>query len=154
MLKEMRRKDRQISEEEARLLLEKGEYGVLATIGTEYPYAIPVNYAVIKNYIYIHGTNEGGQKIDNININNKVCFTVVGDTEVLADKFSERYESIIALGTIEEVFGDEKQLGAEELINKYSSEFKDAGMKYIKLAIDKISVHRITIEQITGKARR
>lgn len=62
MLKEMRRKDRQLSAEEAMEILANGEFGVLSTFGKEYPYGVPVNYALADNAIYIHGSIETGQK--------------------------------------------------------------------------------------------
>lgn len=154
MLKEMRRKDRELSQEEAMSILLKGEYGILSTIGEEYPYAVPVNYVVANNKIYIHGTCEESQKGENIERNPKVCFTVVGDTEVLPSKFSERYESAVVLGIAKLSNKEDKIMALEEFINKYSSDFKESGMKYIKADMDKVSIYEISIEQITGKARR
>lgn len=153
MLKEMRRKDRQLSQDEAMAILLKGEYGVLSTFGDDYPYAVPVNYVVLNDNIYIHGTCELGQKSENIQKNPKVCFTVVGDTEVLPSKFSEKYESVVVFGIAELSNGADKIIALEEFINKYSSEYKESGMKYIQVAKDKVSIYKISIEKITGKAR-
>jgi nitroimidazol reductase NimA-like FMN-containing flavoprotein (pyridoxamine 5'-phosphate oxidase superfamily) len=48
MVRELRRKDRGMTEAEARDLLERGEYGVLSTRGPDgAPYGIPLNYCVI-----------------------------------------------------------------------------------------------------------
>lgn len=45
MFYEMRRKDRLLTEKEAREILSEGEYGVLSTMGENgYPYGVPVNY--------------------------------------------------------------------------------------------------------------
>ena len=154
MLKEMRRSDRQLSEDEAMKILLNGEFGILSTIGTEYPYSVPVNYVVVDNYICIHGSCKEGQKAKNIKKNKNVCFTVVGKTEVLPAEFSEKYESVIVLGKAEIVNNDVKEKVLEAFLDKYSSEFKESGMKYIYNAKDKVSVHRILIEQITGKAHR
>ena len=154
MLKEMRRKDRQLSKEEAMELLNRGEYGTLSTMGPEYPYAVPVNYVVIDDTIYFHGTCDSGQKTEYIEANPHVCFTVVGETEVLASKFSERYESIVVLGKAAMADDTQKVLALEALIDKYSAEFKEDGMRYVHGAKEKVSVYGIEIEQITGKARR
>lgn len=151
MLKEMRRKDRELSQNEAMSILLKGEYGILATMGHEYPYAVPVNYVVVNNMIYVHGTCEIGQKSENIKRNPKICFTVVGQTEVLSSKFSERYKSVVVLGTAELSNESDKIVALEEFINKYSSEYKDSGMKYIQAAKDKTSIYKMKIESITGK---
>ncbi len=154
MLKEMRRSDRQLSESEAMEILLNGEFGVLATMGTEYPYSVPINYVVVDNYIYIHGSCEEGQKARNIKKNKSVCFTVVGKTEVLPSEFSEKYESAIVLGKAEIVDDDMKEKVLEVFLDKYSLEFKESGMKYINRVKDRVSVYRILIEQITGKAHR
>lgn len=154
MLKEMRRKDRQLSAEEAMEILANGEYGVLSTFGEEYPYGVPVNYALADNAIYIHGSIENGQKGENIALNENVCFTVVGKTEVLASKFAEKYESVIVLGKAEAVEDGAKEKALEALIDKYSPEFREAGMQYIHAAKDQTGVYRIVIRQVTGKARR
>ncbi|MCM1283141.1 MAG: pyridoxamine 5'-phosphate oxidase family protein [Muribaculaceae bacterium] len=150
----MRRRDRQLTEKEAMEILQQGEYGILSTMGSSYPYGVPVNYVVIDHVIYIHGSCEGGQKAEHINKNSNVCFTVVGATEVIAEKFGEKYESAIVFGKAKEVDAAAKEKALEAFLDKYSSEYKEAGMKYLHAAKDKVSVYGIAIEQITGKARR
>jgi len=84
-------------------LLEGQDYGVLSTASTDgYAYGVPLNYVYINNSIYFHCAVEG-HKTDNITVNNKVSFCVVGEIEVLPDKFSTRYQSVIVFGLIEEV---------------------------------------------------
>ena len=151
---DMRRKDRELKKQEAMEILINGEYGILSTFGEEYPYAVPVSYVVFNNTVYIHGTCEIGEKARNIHKNSKVCFTVVGSTQVLPSQFATKYESAVVLGTASIVNGEEKSTALEKLIDKYSSEFKENGMKYIKSAIDKVSVYKISIDEITGKAKR
>jgi len=152
MIKEMRRKDRQLSENEAMEILINGEFGVLSTMGHDYPYGVPVNYVVADNCIYIHGSSETGQKSENIKLNGNVCFTVVGETEVLASKFGEKYGSVIVFGKAEIVDDVIKEKALEAFIEKYSAEFREAGMKYLHAAKDKVTVYRIETRQITGKA--
>lgn len=154
MLKEMRRKDRELSEQEAMEILLQGEYGVLATMGQEYPYAVPVNYVVLDHTIYIHGTCAAGQKSENMNHNSHVCFNVVGKTEVLPSQFSERYESVVVLGTAALADDAMKEKVLEAFIDKYSPEYKESGMNYIQAAKAKVSVYGIRIEWLTGKAHR
>jgi len=150
----MRRKDRAITEEEARALLEKAEYGVLSTVSENgRPYGVPLNFCLIDGCIYFHCAFVG-QKIDNINHNKFVSFCVVGNTEILPDKFATRYESAIVSGEVEEVFDVNKQLALEGLLRKYSPEFFDKGLKYIEDLKDKTRVFKITINKLTGKARK
>lgn len=154
MLEKMRKENRQLPEEETMEVLLKCEYGILSTMGDDYPYAVPMSYVVANNKIYIHGTCESGQKTKNIHNNPKVCFTVVGNTEILPSQFATKYESVVALGTASLCEGTDKEMALEKFLDKYSSEYKQAGMKYIKAAINKVSVYEISIDMITGKAKR
>ncbi len=153
-MKELRRKDRAITEEEAIALLNKAEYGVLSTAAENgKPYGVPLNFCVINHCIYFHCAVEG-QKIDNIKQNKFVSFCVVGNTELLPDKFGTKYESVIVSGEVEEVFDMNKQLVLEGLLHKYSPEFIDKGIKYIEDLNEKTRVFKITINKLTGKARK
>ena len=61
---EMRRKDRQLLQEDAMAILMKGEYGILSTSGEDgSPYGVPVSYAVGNGKIYIHGTVALGRRL-------------------------------------------------------------------------------------------
>ena len=153
-MRELRRKDRAISEEEAIVLLNKAEYGVLSTV-TENgkPYGVPLNFCFIDHCIYFHCAVEG-QKIDNIKHNKSVSFCAVGNTEILPDKFGTKYESVVVSGEVEEVFDMNKQLALEGLLHKYSPEFVDKGMKYIEDLKEKTRVFKIIIGKLTGKARK
>ncbi len=153
-MNELRRKDRAITQEEATTLLNSGEYGILSTISESgEPYGIPLSYCIIDNSIYFHCAVVG-KKLEHFKHNNSVSFCVVGNTEILPDKFSTKYESVIASGKIEEVFDDEKQIGLEGLLHKYSPNFLDEGIVYIKRATEKTKVFRINITSLTGKSRK
>ena len=153
-MRELRRKDRAISEEETIALLNKTEYGVLSTISEHgKPYGVPLNFCVIDHCVYFHCALEG-QKIDNIKHNNAVSFCAVGNTEILPDKFGTKYESVIVSGEVEEVFDMNKQAALEGLLRKYSSEFIDEGTNYIAALQEKTRVFKISINTLTGKARK
>lgn len=154
-MREMRRKDRQLPEAEARTILEAGEYGILATADEQgNPYAVPVSYAVHGDVIYFHGAMEG-QKTDYMLARPQVCFTVVGATEVQPGEFSTNYESVVVFGKAERVENPEwKERGLRLLVKKYSPDFLQEGEAYLIRAAHQTAVWRIQMEQITGKARR
>lgn len=153
-MKELRRKDRAITEEEAVALLNRAEFGVLSTVAENgKPYGVPLSFCVIEHCIYFHCAVEG-QKIDNFEHNKSVSFCAVGKTEILPDKFGTKYESVIASGEIEEVYDMDKQLALEGLLHKYSPEFIDKGIEYIEGLREKTRVFKITIHKLTGKARK
>lgn len=154
MFREMRRKDRELGKEEILEILKKGEYGIFSTISQNgYPYGLPVNYVYTNGSIYFHCAVEG-HKLDNIKNNDKVSFCVVGPTQILPDKFSTKYESVIVFGRAIEVSGDEKNRALLELINKYSPDYIEQGKEYIQKKNKDSKVIKIKTEHITGKGRR
>ena len=154
MTKPMRRADRAIPESEAQRILQVGEYGILSTVsGDGQPYGLPVSYACTGDAIYFHCALEG-HKLDNLRSSNRVSFCVVGQTQVLPDRFSTNYESAIVFGQAFEVTGDEKHTGLVELLKKYSPGFIDKGLEYINRDGGKARVYKILIKALTGKARR
>lgn len=151
---EMRRTDRKMTDVEARELLERGEYGVLATVSADgSPYAVPLSYCVIGNSIYFHCALDG-HKLENLAADSRASFCVVGATRVLPEKFSTTYESVIVSGRVTEAFAAEKERGLAGLVAKYSAEFREEGTRYIAAATPKTRVFRIDIDAIAGKARR
>ena len=154
MQREIRRDDRAISENEAKEILLKGEFGILSTVSKDgQPYGVPVSYSYTGEGIYFHCAVEG-HKLENINDNNRVSFCVVGATQVLPDKFGTKYESAIVFGKAFEVMDDEKHKGLVELLKKYSAGFMEKGLRTIKSSDKKTRVYKITVESITGKARK
>ena len=151
---EIRRKDRAISQAEATALLKKAEYGVLSTVSEKgEPYGVPLNFCVIDNAIYFHCAVEG-KKIENIKHNKSVSFCAVGNTEILPDKFGTKYESVVVSGEIEEVFNSDKQNALEGLLHKYSNGYFDKGLTYIEDLREKTKVFKVTVNNISGKARK
>ncbi|WP_286953882.1 MULTISPECIES: pyridoxamine 5'-phosphate oxidase family protein [Aminobacterium] len=154
MFKEMRRKDRELSNKEALALLELGNYMVFSTLSQDgYSYGVPLHYVFINNTIYFHCAMEG-HKLENVAHNDKVSICVIGKVEVVPEKFATNYESVIAFGRAKEILGEEKEWALSALIAKYSPEHISEGREYIKRASDKTKVIGITLERITGKARR
>ncbi len=156
MFREMRRADRAMEESQIREVLEKGEYGILASCGADgFPYAIPYSYAVLDGKIYIHCTAEESHCKDNLRDAPQVCFTVVGETEVLPARFSTRYESVVVFGTAKEILDPARKNAAlMALVEKYSPGYAKEGREYAMSAEPVTSVIEITPLHMTGKARR
>lgn len=154
----MRRSDRALSKEEAKALLQEGTYGVLSTVGPDgIPYGVPVSYAYVpeEETLYFHGAPGVGQKRENIQHCSKACFTVVGQTEVLPQKFSTRYESAVAYGDVT-ICTDpsDKLAGLEHLVEKYSAPFAEEGADYARRSVERTEVYAFRIRYLSGKARR
>lgn len=153
MFKTMRRQDRQVSGAEVAVILEKCEYGVLSTVNQNgYAYGVPVSYVYKDDSIYFHCANEG-VKLDNIKMNNKVSFCVVGDKQSIPEKFTTAYESVIVFGQATIIQGQEKNDALVALIEKYAPDHMEKGKEYIQKSNAKTTVVKIVIEHITGKVR-
>ncbi|MBR6653096.1 MAG: pyridoxamine 5'-phosphate oxidase family protein [Oscillospiraceae bacterium] len=151
----VRRSDRMISVEDAIAVLKAADYGFLSTVSSDgSPYGIPLSFVYINDALYFHCAPEG-HKLDNILQNPEVCFCAVSQAETLADKFSVRYASAAVFGTAEVIKDDtEKRAALVALIEKYSPGHIPAGMDYINRDFHKPLVVKITIQKISGKARK
>lgn len=154
MYQEMRRKDRALTQEESLRILEENTYGVLSTAGGDgQPYGVPLSYVWKDGAIYFHCAGEG-HKLTNISENDRVSFCVIGSTQILPDKFSTSYESVIVFGRAKELSDEEKKAVLMELVYKYSSGFEGEGEKHIENAFKRVKVYKIATEHITGKGRK
>ena len=157
-MREMRRRDRQLTREETWEVLSQGEYGTLCTVTPEgLPYGIPISYALDgeRGALYFHGTSQDGQKTDNLKACNRACLSVVARTQVLPDRFSTRYWSANAFGPVSEVREDEeKRRGLRLLVGKYAPDFVEEGERYLERSLHEVRVLRMDVETATGKARR
>lgn len=155
-MKKMRRSDREITnQEKIKKILEDAEYGVLSTADiSNIPYGVPVNYVYNDNAIYFHSAHEG-HKIENILLNDKVSFCIVGKSNVLEEKFTTTYESVIISGKAMIVQGHDKKISVlKKLIKKYSPGYIDKGFKYIEKAHKNTTLVKIEIQKMTGKSNK
>lgn len=151
MFREMRKSKREVFGQDITNILNKGEYGVLGTIGENgYPYTVPLSYVYVNDAIYFHCAFEGN-KIDNIKYNSKVSFNVVTNIKLQSDKFTTGFESVTAFGNAIFTEGEEKIEALKAFIEKYSPDFKEEGLKYISRAAAATCIVKIQIERITGK---
>ncbi|HAZ11982.1 MAG TPA: MFS transporter [Bdellovibrionales bacterium] len=154
MFQEMRRKDRALSESEAREVIARSDFGQLATHGSDgWPYSVAINHVLENNTIYFHCAKKG-HKLDNIRHDSKVCFSVVEECKVLPEEFATRYTSACAFGTAEVVDREERRRALTLLVARHCKGFEKQGQEMIEKEIDHPEVVAIRIQHITGKARR
>lgn len=151
----MYKEKRQLSAEETQALFVKGHHGILSVNGDDgYPYAVPVNYVFIDGKIYIHSAKYG-YKIDALKQNDKVCFTAILNSQIIPDKFTAAFESVVAFGKASFIDdGDEKLTALRTFIERFSPDHQEAGERFIHAAYEKTQIIRIDVEQMTGKAYR
>lgn len=164
---EMRRKDRQMDEKFAYGVIDKAEYGTLATINEDNtPYCIPISYVRHEDKIYIHSAYQG-TKINNIKANNSVTMSFVGNTHIPfpdpvssvgmkeSEVYTTEFESAIIKGTANFIDNeDEKLLALRLLCEKYCPNNMQFFEVAVKSSLKVTCVIRIDIEDIKGKRKK
>jgi len=154
MFRPIRRRDREVSEPDARQILARAEYGVLATVGEDgWPYAVPVNHLVEGNIVYLHCALEG-HKLDNIAHEKRVSYCAVASAQVLPAKLSTLYESAVVFGRAVRVTDPiEKDQALRRLATRFGGPPEQIEQE-LRTSGPQAAVVRIEIERITGKAHR
>ena len=154
-MREMRRKDRQVTAEEAWQIVENCSYGVLTMIGEDgAPYGVPLNYGRRDNALYFHSAQEG-RKVDALRKNGSACMVCVSRSDVVGEKYTTAYASAMVFGAVSEVTGTEEKLSALRVLCQATAPgnlemFDD----YCTPALlERTAVWKLTAEHITGKKR-
>ncbi|MGE5603399.1 MAG: pyridoxamine 5'-phosphate oxidase family protein [Nitrososphaerales archaeon] len=152
MFREMRRKKQLLSTHEADEILRHGLSGVLAVSGDDgYPYAVPLSYAYDGGKLYFHWA-ASGHKLDGIRQNEKVSFCVIGQDEIVPQRFATNYRSAIVFGRARVITDDEtKRHALELLVQKYSPGYEREGAAEIDKEWKAVAVVEVRIEHMTGK---
>lgn len=152
----MRKAQREIKDIHAILdVLDRCQTIRMALNGDTFPYIVPLSFGWEqvdgKIFIYFHCAKEG-KKIDLIAENNAVCLeTDLLDGYVKTERgVTADYKSVIARGYAEQVFGEHAMHGIELLLKHCGIEGYSAKNCVLTNAV---AVYKITIEEITGKAR-
>lgn len=153
MFREMRRKQQIITPKKSIEILERGTSGVLALLGDEgYPYTIPLSYVYENSKLYFHGA-KSGHKIDAIKSCDKASFCVIEQDDIVPQKYTTYYRSVIAFGRIC-ILEDEAEIrkAAETLAVKYYPQDTETGrQKEIETYWKTLCMMAFSIEHLTGK---
>lgn len=155
MYREMRRSNRAIGQDEIIETIKSAEFGILSTVSEDgMPYGTPMNFTYDDGALYFHCASEG-HKLDNIRYNSSGCFTVVDSVELMSSAFTTQYRSVVIFGKlhiVEDV--EEKRKAMVSIVEKFSPDFVEKGVEYIDRAFEKVTVMRMDIEHMTGKAHK
>lgn len=153
MFREMRRKKQQLTQEETMVILREGTSGVLSLTGDEgYPYGVPLSYVYDGDKLYFHCAKEG-HKIDAIRKNPKASFCVIAQDEIVPEKYTTCYRSVIAFGSVRILENEGKKRRAiEELALKYAPEDSEENRhNYIEKDWEPLCMLEMTVEHLSGK---
>lgn len=155
----MRRKDRQVSDEETLEILRTAEYGVLSLITSDgAPYGVPMSFALeeskeIKSLVF-HSAREG-RKLRSIAVQSHVHFVAVTGIKRLPATFATEYQSAMVEGQLQEIMDEEeKKQALLSIAGKYSSDYIAEAEAYATKAGKNVRVFRLSIDEMSGKALR
>jgi nitroimidazol reductase NimA-like FMN-containing flavoprotein (pyridoxamine 5'-phosphate oxidase superfamily) len=118
------------------------------------PYVIPMNFGFLDNIIYMHGA-QLGKKISILRQNPHVCVNFSTDhslryqNESVACSWSMKYRSVLAYGLAEFISDPDKKTEALHIIMKH---YSDKAFKFNPPSIREVSVWKIRIDKIEGRA--
>lgn len=155
MFRDIRRKKQTLTEAECRDILSRGAYGVLAVAGDDgYPYAVPVNYVLRGNVIYLHSA-KAGHKIDAIARNDKVSFCVVDKSDLVPERFTTYFKSVIAFGRARIASDKSEQLDALTALTQTLAPSETPAHQREEIEqcehAESVAVIAIDIEHLSGK---
>lgn len=152
MFREMRRKNQNLSLEESIRVLNNGTSGILAVCGDNgYPYAVPLSYVYNNNKILFHCANSG-HKLDAIANNDKVSFCVIDKDQIIPERYTSYFRSVIVFGKARILKDDvEKRKAIEILAAKYSPDHEQGRLQEIDKSFNRVSIIELEIEHISGK---
>ena len=153
MFRPMRRKRQELTKEMTEEILHRNTAGVLALAGDEeFPYAVPISYVYDGTHIYFH-TAVTGHKVDALQQNPNASFAVIDRDEIIPEKYTTAYRSVVVFGRIRIVEDDaEKRATARKLALKYAPHnTEEQHTRAIDGAWKGFHMLEMTIVHITGK---
>ena len=151
--REMRRGRQQLSQAQCVEIMNRNTAGVLAVSGDGgYPYAVPLSYVYENGKVFFHCA-KSGHKLDAIMREEKASFCVVDRDQVVPEKYTTYYSSVIAFGRVRVLETESEIREAIELLaKKYSpNESDEAREREIDGAVPRLCMLRLDIEHMTGK---
>lgn len=149
----MRRKRQMLPEEESIAILNEMTSGVLSVAGDDgYPYGVPVSYVYHEGRLYFQSAMSG-HKIDAIRKNEKVSFCTIAKDEIIPERFTTHFRSVIAFGKIRIVEDEEEKLRILRMIaRRYSPSEDEASVQNeLDKTIAHVNILEMTVEHLTGK---
>lgn len=148
----MRRSRQQLSEMESLRILASATSGVLALSGDDgYPYAVPLSYHYAEGLLYFHCA-QSGHKLDALAKSPKASFCVIAQDDVVPEKYTTCYRSVIAFGTVRILAGEaEKRQALSLLAAKYTPDDPEGCAEEVAKTLPHVCMLEMKIEHLTGK---
>ena len=152
MFPEMRRIKQQLSDQAAEAVLLRGTSGVLSLLGEDgYPYGVPLSYVYQNGKLLFHCATKG-HKLDALRREEKCSFCVIDQDEIVPERYTTRYRSVIAFGTAK-ILEDptQKRATIEALATRFNPHDPAGREQEIRDSWDHFCLVEMTIVHMTGK---
>lgn len=152
MFRPMRRMAQRMDECECLEILKEASHGTLALSGDDgYPYSIPMSFVLDGKRILFHSALSG-HKIDSIKRSEKASFAVVSRDDVIKEKYTTGYESVIVFGRIGIIRDEIERFNAISILaRKYYPEDSTEHLNSIIERDKSFCILSLEIEHISGK---
>jgi nitroimidazol reductase NimA-like FMN-containing flavoprotein (pyridoxamine 5'-phosphate oxidase superfamily) len=118
------------------------------------PYVVPVNFGYQDGRLYFHSATQG-KKIEIIRQNNRVCFEMDIDQELVKSenpcKYGMKYRSVIGFGRASLI---DDFAGKRKALNIITGHYLDGFGEFDREQIENTAVIKIEIESMSGKKSR
>ena len=133
-------------------MLRQGTSGVLSLLGDGgYPYGVPLSYVYHNGKLYFHCA-KAGHKLDAIRREGKCSFCVIDQDQVVSEKYTTLFRSVIAFGQVRVLEADgEKRTALEALGERFNPGEPESLEKEIAATWNSVCVLELEIEHLTGK---
>lgn len=150
-MKPMRRFKQALNNDDCKTVLSRNEFGVLCLKpDDDFPYGVPLNYSFVNDKIYLHSA-KAGYKIDALNHNPNVCFTVIDTAIEDYESYSEFFRSVIVFGTAKIIDDRDEKIKSIKIFAEKLSPGNPRLNEWIERFLDKTSLIEIDIDHFTGK---
>ena len=154
----MRRRDRELSREEALRAARAAGHAVLSFIhpDTGAPQGVPISPAVTpEGIVYWHSTNEASLKGEGLKKDPRASLTFIAYAEDLPAEYTVDYASAVMTGRAHIVTDpQERRQAMLEICRRYAGAERDAAStEYFDHAGSQIDVWRFDPEMVSGKSR-
>lgn len=149
----MRKSEREIKDrQEMEAIIRQAQVCRVAFSENDSPYIVPMDFGYQDNCLYFHGAT-AGRKLDIIRQNNKVCFEMDIDHQMVKPAgrpcgWSARYRSVIGFGHAFVVTDIQEKRAALNIVTRhYDGDWYD----FSEEELEKVGIIKIVISSLTGK---
>ena len=148
----MRRQDLVLDREAALSIIDEIHFAVLSLYDSgSKPYAVPLEYVRKGDVLYFHGAKEG-RKVGAMKANPWGCAVIIGENELVPERFGRKYQSVIVEGPIELI--DDTTVKRQVMawvVERKSPDHLEKGQKVIEKMLDRVLIYKMQMEVVSGK---